>query len=233
MDATHDKSVAAKRQKGDEFGRQHAANGVTSFNPSACSPLEEVRRSVKPSVPSLLLGRVKIIEAMPTTCVDSALPPLTVRNRSHLHDRRNGCTPPIVLADQEQIAARFPNLYGQPVVDLVADENSATGPPLRVGCVLSGGRSSHRARTTGARLACVHRQHMFTHPLSSVGRGRRRTQLHLRPLRLCEYPFPGLKGLWLRGWAQGRHDEHVQAPGRHNNRRTPQLWRLHHARVRP
>jgi diphosphate--fructose-6-phosphate 1-phosphotransferase len=88
------------------------------MGPYQGSRLETVRRQCKLIVPPLLLGRVQKVEGAPTTCV----------------------------ADQEVIKARFPSLFGQPIVSLVSDASPASGDaprrPLRVGCVLSGGQAA-------------------------------------------------------------------------------------------
>lgn len=48
------------------------------------------------------------------------------------------------VSDEEQIKARFPNLYGQPLIELEAAASAPPEqrPPLRVGCVLSGGQAA-------------------------------------------------------------------------------------------
>ena len=93
-----------------------AVGSVLSMSPHAASKLEVARQAFQPSVPALLLGPVKAKPGAPTTCV----------------------------ANEEAIKARFPNLYGQPIVDLApADGPPTVAPkPLKVGCVLSGGQAA-------------------------------------------------------------------------------------------
>lgn len=91
---------------------------VIERGPRACSELEAVRRKYLPVVPPLLCGKVeKRLDAEPTTCV----------------------------ANADEIARRFPRLYGQPVVHLEPASvvgSAADRMPLRVGCVLSGGQAA-------------------------------------------------------------------------------------------
>jgi len=91
--------------------------------PHTASHLENARRQFKPIVPAMLLsGNIKKTEGQPTTCVDN----------------------------EATIRARFPNLFGQSVVELTSAKASHTGlaslgepgAPLRVGCVLSGGQAA-------------------------------------------------------------------------------------------
>lgn len=88
----------------------------TSHGPSQCSPLEEMRRLTETVVPPLLRGRVekKLGNEVPTTS----------------------------LANEDEIARRFPNLFGKPLVNLVASAEQAAGGPLHIGCVLSGGQAA-------------------------------------------------------------------------------------------
>jgi pyrophosphate--fructose-6-phosphate 1-phosphotransferase len=94
---------------------RNTVQAVMQMAPNASSQLESMRNKVRPVVPPLLLGTVKKVEGAPTACV----------------------------ANEEAIKARFPNLYGQPIVELTADD-APTGDrkPLRVGCVLSGGQAA-------------------------------------------------------------------------------------------
>jgi len=84
----------------------------------SCSQLEDMRRSYKPAVPPMLLNRV---------------------------ERRDASEPTSCVANPKEIASKFPNLFGQPLVHLVARTNAGTkadSATLRVGCVLSGGQAS-------------------------------------------------------------------------------------------
>ena len=95
---------------------QKAVGSVLSMAPHAASKLEVSRQAFMPSVPPLLLGPVKAVPGSKTTCV----------------------------ANEEAIKARFPNLFGQPIIDLAPADGPAPGAraPLRVGCVLSGGQAA-------------------------------------------------------------------------------------------
>ena len=109
---------------GDDHSRDQGAkfrktvSHVMSMAPQSASRLEMARRAFKPLVPPLLLGAVKKTEGAATTSV----------------------------ANEDAIKARFPNLYGQPIVDLApapaADGSKSARPPLKVGCVLSGGQAA-------------------------------------------------------------------------------------------
>ena len=102
-------------------------------NPANSSPLEEERRRFVPAVPHVLLsGEFEVVKGEKTTA----------------------------LGQEEAIAERFPQIYGQPFVDLVP-ANAMSGAPaaapaapasivpqpskhvaLRIGCVLSGGQAA-------------------------------------------------------------------------------------------
>lgn len=89
---------------------------VSANAPHKRSKLEAARAAFQPQVPSVLLGGVKKVEKEKTTSV----------------------------ADQDKVQARFPNLYGSPIVDLVPSNKGAgaQGPPLNIGVVLSGGQAA-------------------------------------------------------------------------------------------
>ena len=102
-------------------------------NPANSSPLEEERRRFVPAVPHVLLsGEFEVVKGEKTSALGQA----------------------------EAIAERFPQIYGQPFVDLVP-ANAMSGAPaaapalpasivpqpskhvaLRIGCVLSGGQAA-------------------------------------------------------------------------------------------
>ena len=106
--------------------------------PHTDSALEAARKCYQPSVPQLLLGSVNKVAGAATTSV----------------------------ANQEQIKARFPSLYGQPVVDLqpATPGSKSARAPLRIGCVLSGGQASG-----GHNCICGLYDYVTTHfPGSSV-----------------------------------------------------------------
>jgi pyrophosphate--fructose-6-phosphate 1-phosphotransferase len=102
-------------------------------NPANSSPLEEERRRFAPAVPHVLLsGEFEVVKGEKTTALGQA----------------------------DAIAERFPQIYGQPFVDLVPAANATGAPPavpgapasivpqpskhvaLRIGCVLSGGQAA-------------------------------------------------------------------------------------------
>jgi len=90
---------------------------VMSMAPHAASQLETMRKEFQPTVPPLLLGPVKKKVGPPTTCV----------------------------ANEDTIKMSFPNLFGHPMVELAAADSAsepASRPPLKVGCVLSGGQAA-------------------------------------------------------------------------------------------
>jgi pyrophosphate--fructose-6-phosphate 1-phosphotransferase len=99
--------------------RETVSEVISLGVPQQCSALEAARASYTPSVPRVLHDHVAKAEGTPTKCVDN----------------------------EEAIRARFPNLYGRPIVDLVAGSGPPNVPseaatPLRVGCVLSGGQAA-------------------------------------------------------------------------------------------
>eukprot|EP00964_Phaeocystis_antarctica_P150936 scaffold118446_cov63-Phaeocystis_antarctica.AAC.2 len=103
-------------------------------NPANSSPLEEERRRFVPAVPHVLLsGEFEVVKGEKTTALGQA----------------------------DAIAERFPQIYGQPFVDLVPASKATPGVPptvpgapvavirqpskhvaLRIGCVLSGGQAA-------------------------------------------------------------------------------------------
>ena len=86
------------------------AHHVLAMAPHKESSLESKRRAFKPAVPSVLLGAVEMKALEPTSCV----------------------------ANEDQIKAKFPSLFGQQMVRLQAAGTAATTrSPLKVGCVLS------------------------------------------------------------------------------------------------
>lgn len=91
--------VADNDQVSSKHRLRATIESVVSMGPHQGSRLETVRRQCKLIVPPLLLGRVQKVEGAPTTCV----------------------------ADQEVIKARFPSLFGQPIVSLVSDASPASG----------------------------------------------------------------------------------------------------------
>ena len=70
------------------------------------------RAAYQPKLPKSLTGPVRIKEGEPTQSV----------------------------ADQEEIAALFPNTYGMPVLSFEACEEEKSYPAINVGVILSGGR---------------------------------------------------------------------------------------------
>ena len=94
-----------------------AVHETTALAPTQSSKLESDRKAFKPAVPQLLLGRVTAVKGAPTKCV----------------------------ANEEAVKARFPKLYGQPIVNLMPLAREVVvqaRAPLRVACVLSGGQAS-------------------------------------------------------------------------------------------
>ena len=95
-----------------------AVHEVAQLAPHTASPLEASRRNYQPDVPQLLVdGTSQAVVGPPTTCV----------------------------ANEKEIAERFPSLFGQPIIELrnaVFPTVGAVKPPLRIGCVLSGGQAS-------------------------------------------------------------------------------------------
>ena len=102
-------------------------------NPANSSPLEEERRRFVPAVPHVLLsGEFEVVKGEKTSALGQA----------------------------EAIAERFPQIYGQPFVDLVPASAMSGAPAaapaapasivpqpskhvaLRIGCVLSGGQAA-------------------------------------------------------------------------------------------
>ena len=107
------------RQSGAGKKLRTAVDSVRSTQPLKATPLEAARRAFKPSVPPVLLGACggRVADGGPTTCV----------------------------ANAEAIKERFPNLYGQSIVELCrvdAPQGDANRKPLKVGCVLSGGQAA-------------------------------------------------------------------------------------------
>ena len=91
------------------------AHHVLAMAPHKESSLESKRRAFKPAVPPVLLGAVEMKALEPTSCV----------------------------ANEDQIKAKFPSLFGQQMVRLQAAGTAATTrSPLKVGCVLSGGQAA-------------------------------------------------------------------------------------------
>ena len=111
-------ATLAETQTGSREAKRFrsAISEVSAMAPHKHSELEAMREKYEPQVPQLLLGRVAAVQGPPTTCV----------------------------ANQEQIEKRFKTLFGSPIVNLkpVAKESAPKRPPLRVGCVLSGGQAS-------------------------------------------------------------------------------------------
>lgn len=77
------------------------------------SALQVARASYQPKLPKSLKGPVRIKEGEPTQSV----------------------------ADQEEIAALFPNTYGMPVLAFEPSEEEKSYPAINVGVILSGGQA--------------------------------------------------------------------------------------------
>lgn len=113
-------SVVPPRTKHPRVAERFTSAVHSVIGPQTASRLEDARRGFVPVIPELLRGKVeKKLATEKTSCVDNA----------------------------DAIAAKFPNLFGQPIVELSAatdtgDAVEALGPGLRVGCVLSGGQAA-------------------------------------------------------------------------------------------
>ena len=77
------------------------------------SALQVARAAYQPKLPKSLKGTVHIKEGAPTQSV----------------------------ANQEEIAALFPNTYGMPVLTFEADGEEKSYPAINVGVILSGGQA--------------------------------------------------------------------------------------------
>ncbi len=77
------------------------------------SALQKARASYQPKLPIVLTNPVKAVEGNPTHSA----------------------------ADQEEIKKLFPNTYGLPELSFENDPNAATGKPVNVGVILSGGQA--------------------------------------------------------------------------------------------
>ena len=77
------------------------------------SALQVARAAYQPKLPKSLKGTVHIKEGAPTQSV----------------------------ANQEEIAALFPNTYGMPVLTFEADGEEKSYPVINVGVILSGGQA--------------------------------------------------------------------------------------------
>ena len=163
-------------------------------NPANSSPLEEERRRFVPAVPQVLLsGEFEVVKGEKTTALGQA----------------------------DAIAERFPQVYGQPFVDLVPASKATPGVPptvpgepvavirqpsklvaLRIGCVLSGGQAAGgsadggQVRAAAASRPCAGESARLSRRSAILLRraAHRRSQEHLQRLVQAAVPRGGQRG---------------------------------------